>query len=954
MIELLAHEDKDLLRNAICSIRSMGSIGQCQDELISDEVFSRVACIIENYSHDEVLVRNSLAVLTVFSYNEESHPCLAVKDVMRVLFLLTDCKDIVARVLITTTLCNMSISHKARVIMLDKGLIEALGVLSGTTNEQIQELCATCLCNMTASVPLQKQLVSSGVLDLLMVIALVRSGHTHTKQLCARALLNLFTTTDVIPTLHDYDALRIFAGLSTINHIPTQVICARGFMTLTATEAWRKDLIEMPSILQALLNMINSPSEEAQLMTGIAVCNLLTCPTSQSTLIKYGGLDILNVLSISTVDDVKEAIVATLFSLINVPTIQQALIDESAISMLLYFLQDANDKVFSTSLNALYQMAKYPSYRAHMLETHCASVLVSLVIQGHRLTVIEKISQAQVHMFTERCTQILCLLSYTDIKCASLVEESKVMIAFHILYNKRLCNVRVGTYLAIMLRNLSLVSDLLISLVDSKCIALLGNILVEMFHHNTTQEILLVRRCLLPLLHNICKEVSLQPEVLRQGLMELLTVIMLNKIDIKEVDMSERKLSRVVLTATENFHIASTIQLVSQTVSCHSTLLESGCIRILHLLSSQININDDAKHEIACAICKLSATRNPAVKALLTQEGTSEILTPIAKTTLRSDTQKQCLLGLGYLSSASRINSGAVSSLLHIASGIGNGKDLSPADMLKLEKVGDEPGNNLRTARMTQRSNSSDGSKQTGSAGGSKLTPGCIPNINSSARTSGRVGSISDPTDKASEISWTAVDKSKYEYNIIFVPIETELAGTARAVSFPNLSLPKATTRSKSDTNERTAQLTVPPLPFKPMDKDVTEISLDTNFQAQREELEDDTTEVTDGFESNSGLQLDISILSDPTHGKKLRRSSLRRKKSINSTPSFRQMTSARSARSNITGSSDKSMGAIVRPGTQESSRKSSIASNQSRASTPVILTPIDQCKETNISQSNS
>jgi len=966
MIELLNNEDEDLLRNAICSIRSMGSIGQCQDELISDEVFSRVACIIETYSHDELLVRNSLAVLAVFSYNEESHPCLAVKDVMQVLFRMTrDCKDILARVLIATTLCNMSISHKSRVFMLEKGLIEALGVLSGTTNEQIQELCATCLCNLTSSLPLQKQLVKNSALDLLMVIALVRSTATHTKQLCARALLNLFNSTDVIPTLRDCDALRIFAGLSSISHVPTQVICARGFLTLTGSETWRRDLIEMPILMQALLNMINSPSEEARLMIGIAVCNLLVCPFSQPILIKYSGLDVLNVLSVSTVDDIKEAIVESLFSLINIPTLQPVMISESAVNILLYFLQDTNDRVFDTSLHTLYQMAKNPGYRLHMLEANCASVLVSLVVQGDRLvdntdnTDITK--QARVIVFAERCCQILCLLSYADIKCASLVENSKVMIAFHILYTKRLSTVKIGTYLAAMLRNLSSISDLCVSLVESKCVALLGNMFIEMFQQGAAQEILLTRRCLLPLLHNICKEVSLQPEVLRQGLMELLTIIMLNKTDIKELEISERKVSRVVLTTSEIMHVASTIQLVTQTVSCHSSLLESDCIRILHLLSNQININDDAKHEIACAISKLSATRNPTVKALLTQQGASEILTPIAKTTRRPDTQKQCLLALGYLSNASRINSGAVSSLLHIASGIGTGKDsattTTDADMLHLERIGEEFGIDSKTARLTQRSNSSEGTKRGGSAGSKLLL---VPNFSTPIHSSGgstRIGGgkTDASADKATEIIWTQIEKSNYKYNIIFIPIETELAGKANEVSFPNLSLPKATTRTKEETDERSAQLAIPPLPTAPMAKDMTEVSLETDFQAQREDTEEVSSEMSDTFESkpSAGLHLDISNLSETSSGKKSisRRSLLARKKSSNSPSSFRLMSSARSARSNLSGSSDQPVSAaqmmmMQQGGSKTTSRRNSILSTTSLAShnsTPVILNPINQ-----------
>ncbi len=81
-------------------------------------------------------------------------------------------------------------------------------------------------------------MISQKILDIIMVISLVRSISPITKQLCARSLLNLLTYEN-LSDLNEAGAIRIFASLSTIDNIPTQNICARGFLIFTGTEAKR-------------------------------------------------------------------------------------------------------------------------------------------------------------------------------------------------------------------------------------------------------------------------------------------------------------------------------------------------------------------------------------------------------------------------------------------------------------------------------------------------------------------------------------------------------------------------------------------------------------------------------------------------------------------------------------------------------------------------------------------
>ena len=74
--ELLCAVDVNVLRNTVCSIRSLGEAGLCQKELLSDTLLVRIADIVVRYQEDLVLVRDCCAVLAVFSYDYQSHRCV--------------------------------------------------------------------------------------------------------------------------------------------------------------------------------------------------------------------------------------------------------------------------------------------------------------------------------------------------------------------------------------------------------------------------------------------------------------------------------------------------------------------------------------------------------------------------------------------------------------------------------------------------------------------------------------------------------------------------------------------------------------------------------------------------------------------------------------------------------------------------------------------------------------
>jgi len=95
----------------------LGEAGLCHNELLSDTFLARVAGIVVRYNDDAILVRNCVAVLAVFSYDEQAHHGLAVDSVLSVLFKAANAEDISTRELVATALCNISVDETVRAQM---------------------------------------------------------------------------------------------------------------------------------------------------------------------------------------------------------------------------------------------------------------------------------------------------------------------------------------------------------------------------------------------------------------------------------------------------------------------------------------------------------------------------------------------------------------------------------------------------------------------------------------------------------------------------------------------------------------------------------------------------------------------------------------------------------------------------------------------------------------------
>jgi len=325
--EFLACDDYSVINNTITSIRSLGERGLCEEELLADLLFERVANIVNKYGSDLALVRNCCAVLWVFSYNPASHRGLASRMVMDMLFRRASAEDSMTRELVAATLCNISVDADARQPMIDMGVVQVLETLSGTTSGLIQELCAKCLCNLTCAEPCHDVLINHQALQVIIMIALLRAVATATKLLCAKALLNL-TRQHNHKALEKDGSIRVFATLSGQTCSDTQHTCARGFLMISSILSMRGDIIQRRTVVQALYSLLKSEAAQTRIMAGMAVCNILACPSTQGPSIQAGGLSVLKIIATMDYEELREATARVIITLLGNPSLHTVLAKE--------------------------------------------------------------------------------------------------------------------------------------------------------------------------------------------------------------------------------------------------------------------------------------------------------------------------------------------------------------------------------------------------------------------------------------------------------------------------------------------------------------------------------------------------------------------------------------------------------------------------------------------------
>lgn len=666
LITLLDKDESDVLASAISSIRALLESDICHDDLMSNVLITRIANIIIRYASDGGICRNGCAVLTVLSYDADSHKWLASDPVVDVLFKMTRSDDIVVRELVAACLCNISIDAQCRVALITKGVVDVIASLSGATSERIQELCAKSICNLTCTIDMHEEMIKNNILQTTLMISLVRSVSNTTKQLCARALLNMVTDAN-LKSIVEAGVIRAFSTLCLLDDTITQHICARAFLMLSATDVGRVEIVQKRTVIQSLFSLVKAISGKTRVLMGKAVFNLLSNESSRTPLIEAGALSVLKIISTLEYEDLREGAARVVVSLARTSELEKYLMREPVVPVLVLIMRStsrhASRNSFECALHALSCLCQTKQYWSMIIEKSSVSALVSAVIN-------EKVDSVQQAEEVCRC---ICLLSYSKAHAEMILLKDHCLLALHLLHSKAMCSAPAAEMIVLTIRNLSVTSSTRSHIVEQDGVALIHSLLKEF----AAQRPRLVSAAML-VLHNLGLEVSLHNRLLEEGLMEMadqVSHLVTNADDLSStaspgsnsvqttemhnVYTAESNLIADKLNQTTKYDLIMAIKLLSESVECREGIISGNVVQIFARVVTCLSMV--AKHQVACALNCLSASRD--CRAALVEQGAVEILVSLAQSNYM-DTQLQCSLALGHLSENTTVKNGTVAQLL--------------------------------------------------------------------------------------------------------------------------------------------------------------------------------------------------------------------------------------------------------------------------------------------------
>lgn len=674
LFDLLDNDDEKVLSNATSSIRALLENGICHKELLSDSLISRIANITVRFADEPQLSRFGCAVLTVLSYDKVAHIGLSADSVLDVLFQMTRADDIMTRELVATCICNISVDEVCRKAMIAKGVVDVIASLSGATSERIQELCAKSICNMTCTVELHETMIGNNILQTTLMICLVRSVSNSTKQLCARALLNMVSDENM-DAIVEAGVIRAFSTMAQLDDSHTQYICARGFLMLSASEKGRETIVQKRSVLQSLFALVKAFSGKTRVLMGMAVFNLLADDISRAPVIRAGALSVLKIIATLEYENLREGTARVIIILAQAVELEKFVSREPIVPVLVLVAKSSSKVAFECALNAFSCLSQSECYRHTLIEKGCVTSLVGAVVDGKVNT---------IELADEVC-RTLCLLSLSKDHSQQMLESEHVMLALHILHRQELCSPRAVDMIVMMLRNLSCTIKVCKFIVEQDGLSLLQSLM----RSSESMSKVLINAAML-LFHNLGKDIDLHEKLVKESMMDMIKTVTesasyrsvtVDDDDDITVDGDEYANTEVVespnaiaikkkkeeaaqrrLGQDTIYDVVMAIQLVSLTPEVREQIVRGKVVEIFFKVLE--GLNDVVRHEMVCALGNLASSRE--CRELLVAQGAIDLLVILSQSPY-ADTQSQCATALGHLSENTHVKQGTVASLLVLA-----------------------------------------------------------------------------------------------------------------------------------------------------------------------------------------------------------------------------------------------------------------------------------------------
>ncbi len=290
-------DDAALLQSVTVALALASFHPEAQAEMIKQGVVHSLIQALRSERIQAAATKHAASViLAALSFNPGHIPHLFEAGTLEAAFLLARTEETATRKRCATVLCNLSFDAHVRDRMVAVNAVRTLAQLSNTYSDETQMDCASCFCNLSCGSEANREaIVRQGAVGALLMIGLVRAVTTRTREVCARALVNLVTDATVRLVLEEGVAQGL-ASLCGLDSEDCLRVCAQAFWVLSRHAAGRAKLTSRRSIMQGLCSLIRAGDEETRKLCGAAVYNLLVDPLTAAPAAEAGALGVVKVL----------------------------------------------------------------------------------------------------------------------------------------------------------------------------------------------------------------------------------------------------------------------------------------------------------------------------------------------------------------------------------------------------------------------------------------------------------------------------------------------------------------------------------------------------------------------------------------------------------------------------------------------------------------------------------
>jgi len=313
LVRLLVCSTDEMLLESVTTALALTSFHH--DDVKAEMINQGIVHALIRAVTDEVLRGDktqhaAAAIFASLSYSAQHIPHLFKAGVLDAIFLLAKTEETATRKRCATVLCNLSYDPHVRNHMVERNVVLLLAQLSNTYSDETQMDCAWCFCNLAcgggagaeevARTTLNRDtMVKQGAVGALLMIALVRAVTTQTREVCARALLNLITEETTARVIDD----GITQGLASLCGLDSEMclqICAQAFWTLSLYPVGRAKIASKRNIMQGLCSLVRSDVVTTRTLCGATVLNLLLLEADTAVLAtEAGALGVVKVMCTS-------------------------------------------------------------------------------------------------------------------------------------------------------------------------------------------------------------------------------------------------------------------------------------------------------------------------------------------------------------------------------------------------------------------------------------------------------------------------------------------------------------------------------------------------------------------------------------------------------------------------------------------------------------------------------